>query len=173
MTRRGITRFENNIPGGRGLLSLSLSFSPATMHDRASGDARMHRQQAPEDSRDGLRQCRHECIYASRLNKIKETPARESTRTSGAASSLWGEEGEGDLKTQLETAAEFPPRILPGLRTLCPLNLSLAQTLSRTFAPSRSRPFAKPYSVSFTCTKNRPLISYSILKYFVNSKFLS
>jgi len=73
----------------------------------------MHRQQhaLSEDSRDGLRQCRHECIYASRLNKIKETPAH--TRTSGAASSR-GETGEGDLKTQLETAAEFPPRILPG-----------------------------------------------------------
>jgi len=64
-----------------------------------------------EDSRDGLRQCRHECIYASRLNKIKETPAH--TRTSGAASSR-GETGEGDLKTQLETAAQFPLRILPG-----------------------------------------------------------
>lgn len=88
------------------------SMQPRARCDRAS-DARMHRQQhaLSEDSRDGLRQCRHECIYASRLNKIKETPAH--TRTSGAASSR-GETGEGDLKTQLETAAEFPLRILPG-----------------------------------------------------------
>lgn len=74
----------------------------------------MHRQQHTEDSRDGLRQCRHECIYASRLNKIKETPAREHPHEWGCESSR-GEAGEGDLKnTARETAAEFPPRILPG-----------------------------------------------------------
>lgn len=65
------------------------------MHDRARHKCIGNSTRAlSEDSRDGLRQCRHECIYASRLNKIKETPAHPHE---WGCERLWGS-GRGRFK---------------------------------------------------------------------------
>lgn len=103
--------------------------SRRTMHECIGNSTRS------EDSRDGLRQCRHECIYASRLNKIKETPAHPYE---WGCEQSWGS-GRGRFKNTDRDRSGISTAYPFWLSTV--LNLSLAQALSRrqiTVVPLRN-----------------------------------
>lgn len=96
------------------------------VHDRARHKCIGNSTRA-EDSRDGLRQCRHECIYASRLNKIKETPAHPHE---WGCEWLWGN-GRGRFKNTARDRSGISTAYPSWLASAVSLNLSLAKTLYR------------------------------------------